>query len=123
MIKKVSTALDFLTREKEVIAFWNANRIFAAATFGLFTNGVETFDNAYEEGVIYRVLTTNLTYQRPELFDREYYVSVDLSKYIALVIDNLNHNNSLSSLLTPTDRINNYLAKHRAEQQERLVQQ
>ena len=65
------------------------------------------------------MLTTNLTYQRPELFDREYYVSVDLSKYIALVIDNLNHNNSLSSLLTPTDRINNYLAKHRAEQQEK----
>ena len=97
----------------------NANRIFAAATFGLFTNGLEKFDKAYEEGLIYRVLTTNLTYQRPELFDREYYVSVDLSKYIALVIDNLNHNNSLSSLLTPTDRINNYLAKHRAEQQEK----
>ncbi len=94
----------------------HANRIYAACTFGLFTNGLAKFDKAYEEGLITRVFTTNLTYQLPELFEREYYVSVDLSKYIALVIDNLNHNNSLSSLLTPTDRINTYLAKHRAEQ-------
>ena len=97
----------------------HANHIYAACTFGLFTNGLEKFDRAYAEGLISRVFTTNLTYQRPELFEREYYVSVDLSKYIALVIDNLNHNNSLSSLLTPTDRINNYLAKHRAEQQKK----
>jgi len=93
----------------------NANRVFACSTFGLFTNGLARFDKAFEEGIIHKVLTTNLTYQRPELFEREYYSSVDLSKYIALIIDNLNHNNTLSDLLTPTERINRLLAKHRAE--------
>ena len=73
------------------------------------------FDKAVEEGLIYKVLTTNLSYQRPELFARDYYVSVDLSKYIALLIDNLNHNNTLHDLLTPTDRINKLLAKHKAD--------
>ncbi len=86
-----------------------AKRVFCLSTYGLFTNGLEKFDKAYEEGWIYRVYTTNLTYQRPELFEREYYGTVDLSKYIALIIDNLNHNNTLSDLLTPTDRINRFL--------------
>ena len=94
----------------------NAGRVFMGATFGLFTNGLEKFDKAYEEGLIYKVLTTNLTYQKPELFERPYYSSVDLSKYIALIIDNLNHNNTLGELLVPTDRINRFLAKHKAEQ-------
>ncbi|MBR5739628.1 MAG: ribose-phosphate pyrophosphokinase [Lachnospiraceae bacterium] len=93
----------------------NANRVFVAATFGLFTNGLEKFDKAYEDGYITKVLTTNLTYQKPELFERPYYVSVDLSKYIALIIDTLNHNGSLADLLSPTDRINRFLEKHRKE--------
>ena len=93
----------------------NANRVFVAATFGLFTNGLEKFDKAYEDGFITKVLTTNLTYQKPELFERPYYVSVDLSKYIALIIDTLNHNGSLADLLSPTDRINRFLEKHRKE--------
>src|SRR5699024_929240 len=76
-----------------------ANKVFAAATFGLFTNGMEKFDKAYEAGLIDRVLTTNLIYQTPELLSRPYYVNVDLSKYIALLIDNLNHNASLQHLL------------------------
>ncbi len=92
-----------------------ANRVFVAATFGLFTNGLEKFDQAYEEGYITKLLTTNLTYQKPELFERPYYSSVDLSKYIALIIDTLNHNSSLGDLLSPTDRINRFLAKHRLE--------
>ena len=95
-----------------------AGRIFVAATFGLFTNGVEKFDKAYEQGLIYRVLTTNLTYQKPELLEREYYYSVDLSKYIALLIDSLNHDNSISDLLLPTDRINRILERHRERQKE-----
>ncbi len=90
----------------------NANRIFLAATFGLFTNGLEKFDKAYEEGIIYKILTTNLTYQKPELFDRPYYSCVDLSKYIAMIIDYLNHDFSLSDLLSPTERINKFLKKH-----------
>ena len=93
----------------------NANRVYVAATFGLFTNGLEKFDKAYEEGIITKVLTTNLTYQKPELFERPYYSCVDLSKYIALIIDTLNHNGSLGDLLSPTDRINRFLAKHRKE--------
>ena len=93
----------------------NANRVFVAATFGLFTNGLKKFDKAYEDGFITKVLTTNLTYQKPELFERPYYVSVDLSKYIALIIDTLNHNGSLADLLSPTDRINRFLEKHRKE--------
>ncbi len=91
----------------------HAKRVFAVSTFGLFTNGLDKFDEAVEQGYICKVLTTNLTYQKPELLTRPYYVSVDLSKYIALVIDNLNHNNTLSSLLSPTDRINNFLAMHK----------
>ena len=90
-----------------------ARRVYCAGTFGLFTNGLEKFDKAYEEGYIDYVLTTNLTYLKPELFERPYYLCVDLSKYIALIIDNLNHNNSLADLLSPTDRINKFLAKHR----------
>ncbi|MBR5739515.1 MAG: ribose-phosphate pyrophosphokinase [Lachnospiraceae bacterium] len=92
-----------------------ANRVFVGATFGLFTNGLDKFDQAYEEGYITKLLTTNLTYQKPELFERPYYSSVDLSKYIALIIDTLNHNGSLGDLLSPTDRINRFLAKHRLE--------
>jgi len=94
-----------------------ASRVFCVSTFGLFTNGLKKFDQAYEEGLIYKVLTTNLTYQKPELFEKPYYVNVDLSKYIALIIDNLNHNNTLSTLLSPTDRINSLLIRHKAEQE------
>lgn len=90
----------------------HANRVFCLSTYGLFTSGLEKFDKAYENGTIYRVYTTNLTYQRPELFEREYYGTVDLSKYIALIIDNLNHNNSLSELLNPVGRINRFLETH-----------
>ena len=68
-----------------------AKRIYAAATFGLFTNGMEKFDQAYEEGLISGILTTNLIYQTPELLSRPYYINCDMSKYIALVIDTLNH--------------------------------
>lgn len=89
-----------------------AGRIFMCATFGLFTNGLESFDKAYREGVFYRVLTTNLIYQTPELLEREYYINVDMSKYIALLIDTLNHDQSISSLLNPTERIQNIMHKY-----------
>ena len=94
-----------------------ANRIFVGSTFGLFTNGLASFDKAYEEGLIYRVVTTNLTYQSPELLSREYYISCDMSKYIAYIIDTLNHDASISDLLNPYDRIQKLVNKYRSEQE------
>lgn len=90
-----------------------AKRIFAAATFGLFTNGMEKFDQAYEEGLINGILTTNLIYQTPELLSRPYYINCDMSKYIALVIDTLNHDASISSILDPSERIQNVVEKYK----------
>lgn len=91
-----------------------ANRIFIASTFGLFTNGLARFDKAYESGLITRVLTTNLVYQTPELLEREWYINCDMSKYIAYIIDTLNHDASISDLLDPSERIQNLLNKHKA---------
>ena len=90
-----------------------AKRIYAAATFGLFTNGMEKFDQAYEEGLISGILTTNLIYQTPELLSRPYYINCDMSKYIALVIDTLNHDASISSILDPSERIQNVVEKYK----------
>jgi len=89
----------------------NARKVFIAASFGLFTNGLEKFDQYYQDGLIDRILTTNLIYQTPELLSKEYYINVDMSKYIALIIDTLNHDTSISKLLNPIDRINRILAK------------
>lgn len=90
-----------------------ARRVFVAATFGLFTNGLEKFDKAYKDGIIDRVLTTNLTYQTPELLTKPYYVSCDMSKYIALIIDTLNHDASISGLLDPVARIQKVVERYR----------
>lgn len=86
-----------------------ANRIFAAATFGLFTSGMEKFDKAYEDGLINGILTTNLIYRTPELLSKPYYIDCDMSKYIALLIDTLNHDGSISKLLSPDERIQHVL--------------
>ena len=91
-----------------------ARKVFICTTFGLFTSGLKKFDEYYENGIIDRVLTTNLVYQTPELLSRPYYIDVDMSKYIALIIDNLNHDSSLSELLNPTKRINRLLEKYRS---------
>lgn len=90
-----------------------ARRIFAAATFGLFTSGLERFDEAYEQGLITRVLTTNLIYQRPDLLEKEWYISCDMSKYIAYIIDTLNHDSSISDLLNPNDRIHSFINRYK----------
>lgn len=95
-----------------------ARKVFVASTFGLFTNGMAKFDTAFEDGIIDRVLTTNLIYQTPELLSKPYYTSVDLSKYLALIIDHLNHNASIQDLLIPTDRINKLLAKYRTPKEQ-----
>ena len=91
-----------------------AKRVFICATFGMFTSGLSLFDRFYENGTIDRILTTNLVYQSPELLSREYYVSVDMSKYIALIIDNLNHDTSISELLEPSGRVRRALENYRA---------
>ena len=90
-----------------------ANKIFVFATFGLFTNGLEKFDKAFEDGLIDRVLTTNLIYQTPELLEREWYVNCDMSKYIAYIIDTLNHDSSISDLLNPNERIQTIVSKYK----------
>lgn len=90
-----------------------ANRIFICASFGLFTGGLERFDAVYREGIINRVLTTNLIYQTPELLKREWYINCDMSKYIAYLIDTLNHDSSISDLLNPNEKIQNVVAKYK----------
>jgi ribose-phosphate pyrophosphokinase len=92
-----------------------ARKVFICSTFGLFTNGLAKFDEYYEDGLIDRILTTNLVYQTPELLSKPYYINVDMSKYIALIIDALNHDVSLHSLLNPTDRINQCLKNYRKQ--------
>ncbi|MCD7724478.1 MAG: ribose-phosphate pyrophosphokinase [Clostridiales bacterium] len=91
-----------------------ANRIFVFATFGLFTAGLERFDNACREGILNKVLTTNLIYQTPELLQREWYIDCDMSKYIAYLIDTLNHDTSISDLLNPAERIQSIVARYNA---------
>ena len=93
-----------------------ARKVFICATFGLFTGGLAKFDQYYQDGLIDRILTTNLVYQTPDLLSRPYYINVDMSKYIALIIDNLNHDASLSDLLTPTKRINKLLERYKEQQ-------
>ena len=82
-----------------------ASRVFCATTFGLFTNGFDKFDEAYEKGIIDKILTTNLVYQPDELLSKPWYINVDMSKYMALLIDTLNHDSSISDLLNHVDRI------------------
>ncbi len=113
MISSGDSMIDVAKQLKER----KANRIFAAATFGLFTNGLEKFDKAYEEGIITNILTTNLIYQTPELLSRPYYINCDMSKYIALLIDTLNHDGSISSILSPSERIQHVLNKYRNGQE------
>ncbi len=89
-----------------------AGRIFLCASFGLFTSGMAKFDKAYEEGIFDYLLTTNLVYQTQELLEKPYYTSCDLSKYLAYIIDTLNHDESISHLLSPVDRIHRFLEKN-----------
>ena len=104
---------DSMLEVAQLLKERKAAKIFMCSTFGLFTNGLEKFDKAYEKGIFDRLLTTNLIYQDPELFARPYYINCDLSKYIAFIIDHLNHDVSISSLLDPVERIQKALRKHR----------
>lgn len=90
-----------------------ARRIYVFSTFGLFTNGLDKFDKAFSNGTFDKVLTTNLVYQSPELLNREWYISCDMSKYIAYIIDTLNHDSSISDLLNPSERIQNIVSRYK----------
>ena len=114
MISSGESVLEVASALKER----KANRIFVFATFGLFTAGLEGFDKAYEDGLIHRVLTTNLIYQTPELLSREWYIDCDMSKYIAYIIDTLNHDTSISDLLNPVERIQSAVARYHEEEPE-----
>ena len=104
---------DSIIETAEALKARKANRIFVFSTFGLFTNGLEKFDKAYECGLINRILTTNLIYQTEELLNREWYINCDMSKYVAYIIDTLNHDSSISDLLSPSERIHNVVARYK----------
>ena len=108
MISSGDSMIDVATELKKR----KANRIFVVATFGLFTNGLAKFDKAVEDGTIYRIVTTNLTYQTPELLSKPYYINCDMSKYIAYIIDTLNHDTSISDLLDPYEKIQRLVSKY-----------
>ena len=111
MISSGDSMIDVATELKKR----KANRIFVISTFGLFTNGLEKFDRAVADGIIYKVVTTNLTYQTPELLSKPYYINCDMSKYIAYIIDTLNHDISISDLLDPYERIEALVKKYKAK--------
>lgn len=117
MISSGESMLDIFEKLKER----GANRIFAFSSFGLFTNGLKKFDDAYASGRFDKVFTTNLIYQSEELLSRPWYCSVDMSKYVAYIIEELNHDKSISSLIDPSQKIRALLARH-AESRESYVQ-
>lgn len=112
MISSGDSLIDVALQLKEK----GAKRIFNFATFGLFTDGLEKFDRAFEEGVFTRIFTTNLVYQTPELLQRSWYAQVNMCKYVAYIIDTLNHDATISNLLNPVQRIHKLLDKHKKDQ-------
>lgn len=108
MISSGESMLDTAKQLKEM----HAKRVFICCTFGLFTNGLKAFDEAYEKGVFERVITTNLTYLPPELSDKPYFVKADMSRFLASIIDFMNHDISMENILTPTEKIHAALEKY-----------
>jgi putative uncharacterized protein (fragment) len=111
MISSGESMLDVAKQLKER----EAGRVFVCTTFGLFTDGLAKFDEYYEKGYISKVVTTNLNYRPQELLTRPYYQEADMSKFLASIIDALNHNVSISSVQSPTDKIHKLLEKYKNE--------
>ena len=111
MISSGESMLDVAKQMKDR----GAKQVFVCTTFGLFTDGFEKFDEFHEKGYIDRVITTNLTYLPPAFYEREYFTVADMSKFIALIIDSMNHDVSISSVLSPTDRLHTLLERHRKD--------
>lgn len=112
MISSGGSLLDVATQLKKI---YKAKRVFNFATFGLFTDGFDAFDKAYEDGIIDKIFTTNLVYCKPEIITKPWYVEVNMCKYVSYIVDTLNHDNTISELLKPDKRIAALLAKHKAE--------
>ena len=109
MISPGGSMLDTTKQLKER----GAEKVFICTTFGLFTDGLAKFDEYYEKGYMDRIITTNLTYLPPELYDKPYFIEADMSKFLALIIDSMNHDVPISDVLVPTDKIHDLLANHR----------
>ena len=116
MISSGESLIDVAKQIKEK----GAKRVFAFTTFGLFTDGFDKFDKAHAEGVFDKIFTTNLVYRRPELYTKDWYVEVNMCKYVAYLIDTLNHDDTISELLNPVKRIHNLVEKHRKEQNSQI---
>ena len=116
MISSGESLLDVARQLKEK----GAKRIFAFASFGLYTDGLDKFDAAYADGTLTRVFNTNLVYRRPDLFEREWFVEVNMCKYVSYIIDTLNHDDTISELLNPIKRIHNLMDKHKKEQNSQI---
>ena len=111
MISSGESMLDVAKQIKER----GANRVFVFTTFGLFTEGMSKFDEYYKKGFIDRIITTNLTYLPQEILDKPYFTCADMSKFIALIIDSLNHDTPIGTVLDPSDKIPKLLEKHNAK--------
>lgn len=109
MISSGGSMLDTTKQLKER----GAEKVFICTTFGLFTDGLAKFDEYYEKGYMDRIITTNLTYLPPELYDKPYFILADMSKFLALIIDSLNHDIPISDVLVPTDKIHELLEKRK----------
>ena len=116
MISSGESLLDVAQQLKEK----GAKRIFAFASFGLYTDGLDKFDKAYADGTITRVFNTNLVYRRPDLYEREWFVEVNMCKYVSYIIDTLNHDDTISELLNPVKRIHNLMDKHKKVQNSQI---
>ena len=112
MISSGESLIDVAVQLKQK----GAKRIFAFTTFGLFTDGFEKFDKAYADGIFDKIFTSNLVYRRPGLNEKEWYVEVNMCKYVAYIIDTLNHDETISGLLNPVKRIHKLLEKHKKKQ-------
>ncbi|MBQ9087095.1 MAG: ribose-phosphate pyrophosphokinase [Clostridia bacterium] len=112
MISSGESLIDVASQIKEK----GAKRVFAFTTFGLFTDGLSKFDKAHADGVFDKIFTTNLVYRRPELFTRDWYVEVNMCKYVSYLIDTLNHDETISELLNPVKRIHKLVEKHKKGQ-------
>ncbi|MEH2948954.1 ribose-phosphate pyrophosphokinase [Lachnospiraceae bacterium 56-18] len=111
MISSGESMLDVAKQIKER----GANRVFVCTTFGLFTEGFGIFDDYYSKGYIDRVITTNLTYLPPAAYEKPYFVVADMCKFMALIIDSMNHDVSIGKVLNPTDKIHALLKAHTAD--------
>lgn len=119
MISTGESMLDIFKSLKER----GARRIFAFVSFALFTNGMDSFDKARKEGLFDKVFATNLIYTPSELLSREWFVSVDLSKYVAYLIEALNHDESITHLIDPFKKIKTLLAEHNQKRAQDLGEQ